>query len=168
MPRRPMTVSASTVVAADPHAVWALVGDPRRTAEWSPENTGARLDAGDGADLEVGSTFVGSNRRGPARWVTRCRVTHAEPGRRFAFRVEEFGLRRPRLRVPIAAWDYRLEPVDGGTRVTETWTDLRRWPDAAARAFDFLAVGGGTFAAFNARNIETTLRRLKAVAERAG
>ncbi len=164
MPRRQMTVSDSIVIDADPGTVYAHISDPRRTRDWSPENTAATYD--DGADeLTVGSTFVGSNKRGSFRWVTRCRVTEARPGERFAFRVEQYGLRTPRLKVPIATWDYRLAPAPGGTEVTETWTDLRAWPDAAANAFDYVATRGKTFARFNAGNIATTLRNLKRAVE---
>ncbi|NEE48629.1 SRPBCC family protein, partial [Streptomyces sp. SID8455] len=58
------------------------------------------------------------------------------------------------------------EAVDGGTRVTETWTDDRRsWPDFVANAFDRVATGGKTFAQFQRGNIRTTLKRLKAAVE---
>lgn len=160
-----MTVSDSVVVDADPMTVYQHVSDPRRTRNWSPENTGARFDEASDV-LRVGSTFIGSNRRGRARWVTRCAVIAADPGARFAFRVQQIGLRTPRLRAPIATWDYRLAPIAEGTEVTETWTDLRaRWPDAAAHAFDYVATGGKTFAQFNAVNIATTLRNLKRTLE---
>lgn len=162
-----MTVSDSVVIDATPHAIYARISDPRQTNGWSPENTGAKYDDTD-AELQVGSTFTGTNKRGHFRWVTRCRVTEARPGERFTFRVEQYGLRTPRLKVPIAIWDYRLAPVSGGTEVTETWTDLRTsWPDAAARAFDWVATSGKTFAQFNARNIATTLRNLKRTVESA-
>ncbi|EST18605.1 hypothetical protein M877_38095 [Streptomyces niveus NCIMB 11891] len=82
--------------------------------------------------------------------------------------MHAIGLRTPRLRGPIASWEYRLEAVDGGTRVTETWTDGRRaWPDAVAGVFDRIATGGHTFAAFQARNIHRTLSNLKRVVENA-
>lgn len=164
MPKRLMTVSDSIVIDAAPEDIYARISDPRRTPDWSPENTAATYDDAD-AELGVGSTFVGANRRGAFRWVTRCRVTDARPGEQFAFRVEQYGLRTPRLKVPIATWDYRLTPAPGGTEVTETWTDLRAWPDAAARAFDYVATRGMTFAQFNARNITTTLRNLKRAVE---
>lgn len=160
-----MSVSDSVAIDADPMSIYARIGDPRQTCAWSPENTGARLDEPAG-ELRAGSTFIGSNRRGRTTWVTRCTVTDAEPGEVFAFTVGQIGPRTPRLRVPIATWEYRLRPVAAGTEVTETWTDLRtRWPDAAARAFDFVATRGKTFAQFNAGNIAITLRNLKRTIE---
>src|SRR5262245_38306575 len=84
MPQRPMQVSESVVIDVAPSVVWAAVSDPTQTARWSPENTAGRLDA---ATLNVGDCFVGANHRRSYRWVTRCRVTAAEPETRFAFRV---------------------------------------------------------------------------------
>lgn len=161
---RPMTVSESVVIAADPVTVYTSVSDPTLTGNWSPENTGAKVESRIGS-LEVGDVFVGSNRRGRARWVTRCRVVAADPGRRFQFRVEAIGLRTPRLKAPIATWTYDIEPVDGGTLVIETWDDDRKkWPDAAARAFDKIATRS-TFPEFNKRNMRTTLDNLKQALE---
>jgi hypothetical protein len=94
-------------------------------------------------------------------------VTAADPGRRFAFRVHQIGLRTPRVKASIATWEYRFEAEpSGGTRVVETWTDgRRRWPDALAAVFDRVVTGGSTFADFQRRNIAGTLAKLKIVAE---
>jgi polyketide cyclase/dehydrase/lipid transport protein len=159
---RTMTVQDSIVVDADPMTIYQLVADPSQMPRWSPENT-----AGDvpepGSPATVGTTFVGSNKRGFARWQTRCRVTVSDPGERFAFDVFQIGLRTPFVQVRIASWAYEFEPVDGGTKVTETWTDgRRRWPDAMANTFDKIATGGRTFADFQCRNIAKTLANLKA------
>jgi len=159
---RVMSVSDSIVVALDPAAVYAQVGDPARMGRWSPENLGATVPDG---DVVVGTVFEGHNKRGPVRWTTRCVVTAAEPGVRFAFRVEAMALGRFFLRTPIATWEYSFEAVDGGTRVTETWYDDRRWPEFLADLFDRIATRGSVFADFQRRNIATTLANLKAVLE---
>lgn len=67
--------------------------------------------------------------------------------------------RRP---APSTAWRSELEPTgDGGTRVTETFD----WPTALAPAL----IDRTSFPAANARGIETTLPRLKELAQsRAG
>src|SRR5688572_6303331 len=80
---REMTVSDSIVVAAPPDVLYAQISDPTQMARWSPENTGASLPE-PSVPAYVGMEFVGSNKRGRARWVTRCVVTTAEPGRCFA------------------------------------------------------------------------------------
>lgn len=156
---RPRTVSGEIVVGASPEHLYELVSDPVLMRRWSPENTGAAVPGPD--PVQVGTIFRGTNERGRLRWTTECVVTAADPGERFAFRVRGFGVFGPTLRAAVASWEYRFTPVDGGTRVTETWTDDRPWPDAVAAVFDRLATGGHTFAAFQERNIRTTLTHLK-------
>ncbi|WP_428935580.1 SRPBCC family protein [Streptomyces sp. ACT015] len=158
---RVFTVSDRVVVLVPPGVVYRAVSRVGDMGRWSPENLGTTAGTAD-VPVAVGDSFVGRNKRGRVRWVTRCTVTAAEPGRRFAFRVDAIGLRTPRLRAPIASWEYRFEAADGGTLVTETWTDDRRaWPAPVANVFDRIATSGRTFAAFQARNIARTLRNLK-------
>ncbi|MER5766530.1 SRPBCC family protein [Streptomyces sp. NPDC001985] len=166
MPRT-LSVSDCIVIQAAPSTIYEQVSDPALMGRWSPENLGATVrDSGAGA--HVGMEFDGHNKRGGLRWTTRCTVTAADPGRRFAFRVHAIGLRRPLLRGRIATWEYRFDAVDGGTRVTETWRDDRRsWPDGLANTFDRAATGGQTFADFQRGNIRRTLRNLKRAVEAA-
>jgi len=157
---RTMQVSDSVLVEADRMAIWSQVADPTQMPRWSPENTGASSEPG--RPLEVGEVFDGTNRRGRARWVTECVVAESDPGRRFVFHVRKIGVGSPRLRGRIATWAYDFADVDGGTLVTETWTDGRTsWPDWAAGIFDRAATGGALFADFQRRNIRRTLARLK-------
>jgi uncharacterized protein YndB with AHSA1/START domain len=160
MPRT-LAVSDCILIQAPPSAIYEQVSNPALMGRWSPENLGATVHCGT-RDAYVGMEFTGHNRRGGLRWTTRCTVTAADPGRRFAFRVHAIGRRRPLVRGRIATWEYRFDAVDGGTRVTETWRDDRRtWPDALANAFDRLATRGHTFAEFQRGNIRRTLRNLK-------
>src|ERR1700759_2695751 len=122
---RTLTVSGSVVVDGDPRTAYAHVSDPTRMGESSPENLGAVV-AEERGEAYVGMVFDGHNRRGAARWTTRCVVVAAEPGHPFAFRVTAIGLFTPRLRPPIATWESRFEPAGPGPRITETWTDDRR------------------------------------------
>ncbi|MFH5211282.1 SRPBCC family protein [Antrihabitans spumae] len=160
---RDMSVSDSIYVAADPMTVYSHISDPTQMGKWSPENQGATvLEPRDGA--YVGMVFEGRNKRGLARWTTRCTVTAADPGERFAFRVHVIGIGTPRLRGPIASWEYRFEPQGSGTKVTETWHDDRRgWSDSVAAAFDRIVTGSPSFAAFQRKNIHITLRNLERV-----
>lgn len=164
---RQRTIQDSVLVAATPATVYALVSDPTRTPEYSPENLGART--GSSGSLPVGAVFTGSNERRGFRWITECVVTAADPGQRFAFRVRAIGGRRRRLRAGIASWEHRLETAtlpDGrpGTRVTQVWTDERRMPDPVARVFDVVATRG-PFADFQRRNLATSLQRLASLVE---
>ena len=61
------------------------------------------------------------------KWSRRGRVLTADPGREFAFVTEEGGRES-------TEWRYRLEPVEGGTRVTESYTV--RWIPTWARIVD--------------------------------
>jgi hypothetical protein len=54
------------------------------------------------------------------RWSRRGRVLTADAGREFAFATEEGGRES-------TVWRYRFEPVEGGTRVTESY-DVKRIP----------------------------------------
>lgn len=156
-----MIVSDSIDVAASPQEIWAKVADPAQMPRWSPENTGAPVGAG--APLKVGDVFHGTNKRGAARWTTKCTVTAADPGKEFAFVVQSIGVKNPWLPGRIASWSYAFEPVGSGARVTETWTDLRAgWPDWVAAAFDKVATGGNLFSDFQRHNIAKTLANLKA------
>src|SRR5689334_25389324 len=136
---REFEVSGSVVIAVNPDLVYDAVSDVRQMGRWSPENRGALVDGGfDHA--YVGMRFVGDNKRGAVRWQTRCVVSAADPGRRFAFDVTRYGFGRFMLPVRTATWAYEFEHVDGGTRVTETWADGRTgWPDLATRIFDPIA-----------------------------
>ena len=159
---RDLIVSGTVTVAADALALWTAVADPSQMPRWSPENTRAEVPT-PARPLSVGDTFVGSNKRGRARWQTRCVVTASDPGERFAFDVCAIGPRRPVLKASIATWEYTFAPQEDGTLVTETWTDgRRRWPDVVATVFDRAATGGHLFSDFQRRNIARTLAAIKA------
>ncbi|GAA1488035.1 SRPBCC family protein [Brachybacterium sacelli] len=159
---RTLQVQDSIDVAAEPMVLYRQIADPSQMGRWSPENTGASVPH-PGTPATVGTTFVGRNRRGGTRWVTSCTVTEAVPGERFAFDVTAIGPRRPLLKGNIATWTYTFEPVDGGTLVTERWTDRRtRWPDALAARFDRVVTRGHLFADFQRGNIARTLAALRA------
>lgn len=163
---RQLSVSESVHIEIDPATAYDAVSDVRQMGRWSPENTGARVQR-PGTAAYVGMRFVGSNRRGPARWRTGCVVTTAEPGRRFAFDVDRYGIGPVLVPVSVASWEYTFEPVDGGTLVTETWRDRRTgWPDPVVRVFDPLATRHASFADFQRGNIARTLGSLKRELER--
>lgn len=183
---RTLSVSDSVVVAASAVDIYTCLSDPTRMGRWSEENVGATVvgDWSDGA--RVGLQFDGHNRWSPKlrgrwmpvrRWTTRCEVTAADAPRTFAFRawLPVLGDRgRPRVAVPLALWEYHLDPVaevdepDRGTRVTHTWT--LEMPERAVRwsrpLSPYLLAQDVTVDAFQARNIAFTLSRLKADLER--
>src|SRR5688500_9980842 len=112
-----LTEDREQVVVSSPAGdVYELIADMPRMGEWSPECQ--RVEWVDGADgATEGARFVGHNRGGPRglfRWSRRGRVLVADPGNQFAFVTEEGGRES-------TVWRYRFEPVDGGTRVTESY-----------------------------------------------
>jgi len=121
--------SEDIVVGAPAEAVYDLVAELTRMGEWSPECQ--RVEWEDGANgPTAGARFVGHNRGGPfhlMRWSRHGRVLTAEPGREFTFVTEEGG-RESTL------WRYRFEPVESGTRVTESYEV--KWIPAWARIVD--------------------------------
>ena len=147
------TVVVSTTVAASVADVWAAVSDPTAYARWSPEAAGAVRRSGTGA-WQVGDRFTGRNRLW-IPWSTSCRVVTADPEREFAFEVK-LGP------VTLSRWAYALEALpDGGTRVTETWTDLRDGVQGALVKPSGLFVGRGVDAAErNRATMEATLTSL--------
>ena len=104
-------------IAAAPEAVYAAISDVTRMGEWSEECHTCEW-TGDSTGPAVGATFDGHNRAGEKEWTTQGRVVEADPGSAFAFECSMFDFH-------YANWGYRIEPADGGSRVTEWTEDLR-------------------------------------------
>ncbi|WP_197696830.1 SRPBCC family protein [Mycobacterium sp. 852002-51152_SCH6134967] len=102
-------MSESIHVAADPHRLYEMVSDVTRMGEWSPICRACWWDDGDGP--RVGAWFTGRNETPERSWQTRSQVVAAEPGREFAWEVNDGWV----------YWGYSFEPADGGTRLTESW-----------------------------------------------
>ncbi|MFE9256710.1 SRPBCC family protein [Streptomyces sp. NPDC006879] len=78
-------------ISATPDAVYGVISDLPRSAEWSPECMGGEWVSGEPS--QVGSIFRGENLRSEqvvawaplirGTWHTEARVTAAEPGRTF-------------------------------------------------------------------------------------
>ncbi len=146
-------VEVQREIAVDADTLYAMVSDVTRMGEWSPETTSCHW-RGDADHAEVGARFWGVNKNRWHWWATHCRVTVADPGSRFAFDVD--------LVLPIANWAFTFEPVDGGTRVTQAWTDRR---NGFYRRFGKLADGVRDREPHNTQGMRETLERLAAVAE---
>jgi uncharacterized protein YndB with AHSA1/START domain len=151
-----MRDSVTVHMNAPTDRIWDLISDVTRIGEYSPETFEAEwLDGA--SEPTVGARFRGHvkrNGRGPVYW-TNCKVTASEPGKEFAFVVEG-----PKGK-PVNTWRYQLNgTATGGTDVTESfeltdalpfkiyWTLMGRWR-------------GRT----NRNGMQTTLERIKAVAE---
>ena len=136
------TVTASTVVAAPPEDVFALLANPHRHHEFdgsgsvrSAVSGPERLGPGDrfGMDMRIGLPYRITNR-----------VVEFESDRRIGW-----------CHFAKAIWRYELEPVAGGTRITETF-DYGSSP--LRRGMELLG-----YPKRNAASIRATLRRLEAI-----
>lgn len=140
------TISVDRHINASPDRVWALVSDPMRLHEFSPETTGARW-IGSPRSPVVGARFRGTNRNGLLWWMTTCEITTTDHDAAFAFRVTSLGL-------PVATWRYEIAPDGDGSLVTETWEDLRAGP---MKAIGLIATGVRDRESHNRRTMALTL-----------
>lgn len=99
-------------MSTTPDQLYAMVSDVTRTGEWSPICRACWWDEGDGPS--VGSHFTGRNETPERTWETRSEVVAADPGHEFAWEVNGGWVR----------WGFTMEPTDGGTRLTESWSFL--------------------------------------------
>ena len=145
------------VIAAPPQRVYDLVADVTRTPELSPEIVSVRW-LGDAAGPAVGARFEAVNvSSGGRRWKNRPVVTVADPGREFAFaRTEPFA--------GTVAWRYRFEPVQGGTRVSESYEVERPVTRLGWFVIEKVFRSGNRREELRA-GMRTTLERLRTLAE---
>ena len=149
----------STTVAAPPDEVYALVADVTRTPEFSPDVVSCTwLDGATGP--AVGARFEAVNRTAAdRRWRNRPVVRVAEPGREFAFaRTEPFA--------GTIVWRYRFEPVEGGTRVVESYAVERPVTRLGWFVIERVFRAGDRRTELR-QGMTTTLERLRAAAEAA-
>lgn len=138
-------ITASTVVAAPPAAVFAILADPRQHPRI--DGSGTVQGTVSGPDrLSLGARF-GMNMRQGAPYRITNRVVEFEEDRLIAWR-----------HVGPHRWRYELEPVEGGTRVTESW-DLTHYPGPLRSVMRRL------FGARTQRAVDATVLRLKELAE---
>ena len=143
--------SVERVIAAPPEAIFALLADPRRHKDI--DGSGTVRDAKDvPGQLELGSTF-GMNMQYGGSYSMQNTVIEYEPNRRSAWQA-----RPPRTHGGIwrqlfggRIWRYELEPVDGGTRVRESW-------DISKERNKLLVRGYGPK---TKKNMEATLERIE-------
>ncbi|GAA2803323.1 SRPBCC family protein [Saccharopolyspora taberi] len=137
-------VSSSVIVAATPEAIFEILSDPRKHP--LIDGSGTVREGISGPDrLVLGSKF-GMRMKIGLGYRIRNTVVEFEPNRLIAWK--HFSPHR---------WRYRLEPVEGGTRVTETF-DYSRMPLPAI-------IGRSPMATNNLRAIKNTLHRLKSHVE---
>ena len=144
-------------IRATAESVYALVSDPMRTGDWSPECVACRwIEPADHA--AVGARFRGTSRNGWRRWRTRSTITAMTRDEQFAWEVTYFGL-------PVARWEYRVRDTGDGTVELSQEVDDRR--GRLLRILSPYITGSRDRATRNASTMNTTLEAIRAAAERA-
>jgi hypothetical protein len=120
--------------------------------QWSPQCRLMRVLG----PVRQGTMTINLNRRNRMFWPTTSVVTEVIPEKKLAFRVP----------INRTIWAYELEPIDAGTRLTET-----RHAENGVTAFSNMSVNtlmGGVpgFERELVDGMNATLSRIKAAAER--
>jgi uncharacterized protein YndB with AHSA1/START domain len=148
------TVSVTQDISAPAELVWALVTDLPRMGEWSPENLGGEWVKG-ATGAAVGARFKGRNRNGSKAWSTSVKVNVVDAPKKFSFALMALGKN-------WCDWVYEITPSGAGCTVTHSWIDHRsKFADRLGK----LVSGVSDRAEHNRRNMEATLKNLKAAAE---
>jgi uncharacterized protein YndB with AHSA1/START domain len=105
------------VIPAPPERIFALIADPDRHRDIDGSGTVRGAKSG-GGRLSLGSTFGMSMKLG-LPYSMESEVIEYEDNRRIAWQTRPPGMFRNLGGGRI--WRYELEPVDGGTRVRESW-----------------------------------------------
>ena len=113
-------VTVERVIAAAPEAIFDLLADPSRHCDI--DGSGSVVGAKGGSErLGLGSSFGMSMKMGlPYSMVST--VIEFDENRRIAWQTT--GPTAIGKHVGGRIWRYELEPVDGGTKVSESW-DIR-------------------------------------------
>jgi hypothetical protein len=111
-------ISVSRVIDAPAASIFAVVADASRHCEIDGSGTLVNLKSDAPHRLSLGSVFGMSMKMGVPYSMSNT-VIEFEPDRRIAWQTVLSG---PLGRfVGGRIWRYELEPVDGGTKVTESW-----------------------------------------------
>jgi uncharacterized protein YndB with AHSA1/START domain len=147
-------VSVERVIKAPPEAIFAIISDASRHPEIDGSGSVVKTKPGTPQQLTLGTTFGMSMKLGVPYSMSNT-VIEFEPDRRLAWQTKLSG---PLGRfVGGRIWRYELSPVDGGTKVTETW-------DITQDKQGFL-LKYGPVASQTAQSMTKTLERLAELTE---
>lgn len=156
------SVEVHTWIDAPPETVWSFVCDVELMPAMSEELQ--EVTWIDGAtEAVVGAKFVGvSAHESLGRWSTTSEVIECDPPRVFAWAVEDRSH-------PTAVWRFRLEPQDGGTRLSQ-WMQMGPARSGLSFAIDRMPDKEQKIVFVRMReferNMSATLAHIKKLAER--
>jgi uncharacterized protein YndB with AHSA1/START domain len=144
----PDVVTVERVIKAPPEKIFDLLADASRHSEFDGSGTVRGLDH-ESERLNLGSTFDMKMKMG-IPYTMRNTVIEFEEGRKIAWQP------RPKRMKSLGGriWRYELEPIEGGTRVRESW-DISQ-----ERGMKSLVRKGGQQ---TAGNMEKTLERIEKI-----
>jgi uncharacterized protein YndB with AHSA1/START domain len=149
----PRQATVEAIVDASPTAVWAVVGDPRRTGEWSHECL--QVEFVDGStEPVVGARFRGRNQVGKTGWSRTCEIVGYEPGHAISWRTMPTGFYRD-----STIWTITVDPAGSGSRVSERFEVVKLGPVMDRFIYQFVKVHRDRSDA-----LEADLRRIGEVA----
>jgi hypothetical protein len=115
--------------------VWAVVGDPRRTGEWSHECLDVEFVDGV-TEPAVGARFRGKNKVGKNGWSRTCEVVGFEPGREISWRTIPIGFYND-----STIWTITVEPEgDDRSRITQRYDVVKLGPVMDRFIYQFVKV----------------------------
>lgn len=145
------TLTSSVVVDAPLDAVWDLVSDTRRYAEYVEATLAVTRSDG---MAHVGATYDERNKFiGPFKVSSHWRVTEFDPPRRQVHEADRWPL------VDGLRIGFECEPADDGTRVTQ-------WLEYAPKLGPLGSVLDGAMRGQVQRDLDRTTANFKALAER--
>jgi hypothetical protein len=112
------TGRVEAITDASPDAVWAVVSDVTRTGEWSHECRIVEW-VGDATPAQPGARFRGRNRMGRAAWTRTSEIVSADAPHELVWRTVPTWLYRD-----STEWRIRIEPVEQGTRIVQSFEVL--------------------------------------------
>jgi uncharacterized protein YndB with AHSA1/START domain len=133
-------ISVTRVIQAPPERIFDVLADPAQHPKIDGSGSVQRAREGNPARLSLGAKFHMDMRLGVPYRITN-EVVEFDDGKRIAWR-----------HMAHHVWRYELEPVDGGTEVTETFDYA---PARAPWALELLKVPER-----NRKGMEATLERL--------
>lgn len=145
-------ITVERVITAPPEAIFDLLADPAGHQRIDGSGTVRRARSGD-RRLALGDAF-GMDMHLGVKYATRNVVTEFDENRRIAWQT--LTTHAIGWLLTGRTWRYELEPVDGGTRVRETW-DLST-ERITSRPLVRVAMGSST-----RKNMARTLERIQEI-----
>ncbi|MFI5714509.1 SRPBCC family protein [Nocardia sp. NPDC051750] len=147
----PKNLETSIDIAASPERVWAVLADPSRMPEFSPQCV-RMIPIG---KPKAGVLTVNLNRAGWKFWPTTSRILRYEKNSALAFRISQ----------NRTIWTYTLEPAGEGTRLIERRDAPNGTTWVSRTLINALLGGEAAFEEDLVRGMDESLAKIKTAVE---